>query len=222
MKIEITREELSALLRKQLDHLFLLRKGPEEQHLEVCIDKALSKTEHCFKHSSNKYYKLAEETYFNPFHSGQYCVFLYFLSHAIFQSDPAHRSLADRVYFLNKTLNAIDLFYEIELPDVFSLDHPVGTVLGRAKYGNYFSFSQNCTIGNNRGIYPTIGRNVKLLSGAKLIGNSTIGDNVTLSANTYVKDTDIPSCSIAFGSSPNLIIKSKDQSYFNPRFSSTK
>lgn len=222
MKIEITREELSALIRRQLNHLFILREGAETDHLEASIDPTLSKIEHCFKHTANRYYNQDGQTYFNPFHSGQYCIFLYFLSRTIFLNDPDYRTLSDRVYFLNKALNAIDLFYEVELPDVFSLDHPVGTVLGRAKYGNYFSFSQNCTIGNNRGIYPTIGRNVKLLSGAKLIGNSTIGDNVTLSANTYVKDTDIPSCSIAFGSSPNLIIKSKDQSYFNPRFSSTK
>lgn len=221
MKIEITREELSELVKKQIDHLFLLRKGAEATHLEVCIDQALLRTEYCFKHTTNKYYQQDEEAYFNPFHSGQYCVFLYFLSHTIFHSDPKHRSLADRVYFLNKSLNAIDLFYEVKMPDIFFLDHPVGTVLGRAEFGDYFSFSQNCTIGNNKGIYPMIGRNVKLLSGAKLIGNSTIGDNVILSSNTYVKDTDIPSCSIVFGSSPNLIIKSKDPSYFNPPFPST-
>lgn len=218
MKIEITCDELSQLVKKQLDHLFMLRKGSEETHLQTCLEKALERTDFCFKNTTNKYYHKDEQTYFNPFHSGQYCAFLYFLSNTIFQSNPEHRSLADRVYFLNKTLNAVDLFYEVELPEIFVLDHPVGTVLGRAKYNDFFSCTQNCTVGNNKGTYPTIGRNVKMLSGSKLIGNSTIGDNVILSSNTYIKDTDIPSCSIVFGSSPNLIVKSKDQSYFNPLF----
>ena len=46
-----------------------------------------------------------------------------------------------------------------------------------------------------------------MMSGSKILGNSIVGDNVTLAANTYVKDTNIPSDSTVFGSSPNLIIK---------------
>lgn len=216
MKIEITQEELTALIRRQLNHLFILREGAEIDHLEASIDPTLSNIEHCFKHTPNKYYEKDGQPYFNPFHSGQYSIFLYYLSHTIFENNPEHRTLADRVYYLNKALNAVDLFYEVDLPKIFFMDHPVGTVLGRATYGDYFSCAQNCTVGNNKGIYPKIGRNVKLLSGAKLIGNSTIGDNVTLSSNTYVKDTDIPSCSLVFGSSPNLTIKKKEPAYFSP------
>lgn len=87
------------------------------------------------------------------------------------------------------------------------LDHPVGSVLGRAKYGDYFEFSQNCTVGNNKGVYPTIGNHVRMKSGAKIVGDCNIGNNVILAANTYVKDTNIEDNSVVFGSSPNLIIK---------------
>jgi serine O-acetyltransferase len=218
MKIEITREELSALIRRQLNHLFILREGAETDHLEASIDPTLSKIEHCFKHTANRYYNQDGQTYFNPFHSGQYCIFLYFLSRTIFLNDPDYRTLSDRVYFLNKALNAIDLFYEVELPDVFALDHPVGTVLGRAQYGKFFTFNQNNTVGENKGIYPRIGENVYMASGSKLIGDSTVGNNVMLSANSYVKDADIPSCSIVFGSSPHLIIKTRDAGYFTGSF----
>lgn len=100
------------------------------------------------------------------------------------------------------------------MPAVFYLDHPVGSVLGRAAYGELFSFSQNCTVGNNKGIYPTIGRNVRMMSGAKILGNCHIGDNVMFSANAYIKDVDIPSCSLVFGSDRNLVIKRKEPSYF--------
>jgi serine O-acetyltransferase len=218
MKIEITREELSALIRRQLNHLFILREGAETDYLEASIDPTLSKIEHCFKHTANRYYHQDGQAYFNPFHSGQYCIFLYFLSRTISLNDPDYRTLADRVYFLNKALNAIDLFYEVELPDVFALDHPVGTVLGRAQYGKFFTFNQNNTVGENKGIYPRIGENVYMASGSKLIGDSTVGDNVMLSANSYVKDADIPSCSLVFGSSPNLIIKSREPEYFTGSF----
>jgi serine O-acetyltransferase len=112
-------------------------------------------------------------------------------------------------------LNHLDLFYEVNLPKVFFLDHPVCSVIGRAVYGELFSFSQNCTVGNNKGVYPTIGRNVRMASGSKVLGDCRIGDNVIISANAYVKDTDIPSCSLVFGSSPNLVLKSRSESYFN-------
>ena len=100
------------------------------------------------------------------------------------------------------------------MPSIFFLDHPVGSVLGRAKYSERFSFSQNCTVGNNKGIYPTFGQNVKMMAGSKVLGNSRIGNNVIISANSYIKDFDIPSYSLVFGISPNLVIKIKDEEYF--------
>lgn len=44
-----------------------------------------------------------------------------------------------------------------------------------------------------------------------IIGDSHIGDNVTLGAGALVKDTDIPPNSLVFGQSPNLIIKKKNE-----------
>lgn len=46
-----------------------------------------------------------------------------------------------------------------------------------------------------------------MYANSSFIGKCNIGDNVILSAGTLVKDTDIPSNSIVFGQSPNLIIK---------------
>lgn len=89
------------------------------------------------------------------------------------------------------------------------LDHPVGTVMGRANYSDYFSFAQNCTVGNNNGIYPTIGSKVRMCANSMILGNCIIGNNVTLGANCCVKDETIESDTIVFGSSPNLIIKYK-------------
>lgn len=207
MQLELPLDELKKLIAKQLDNFFIFDRSREQDPLNSGIETALIKCETCFAATSNKYYQRNGLPYFNPFHSGQYCIFLYFLSRAVFTAHPEIRSLADRIYYLNKALNGLDLFYEVEMPDVFFLDHPVGSVLGRATYGLNFSFSQNCTVGNNKGIFPTIGKNVQMLSGSKILGRCKIGDNVIVSANTYIKDADIPANSMVFGTSPALIVK---------------
>jgi len=214
MILELPREELGQLLQKQIANLFLLR-DDERSVISDSLDTALRRSEFCFSFSRNKYFRKNGQTYFNPFHSGQYAIFLYFVSNTIFHSNPESRLLADRIYYLNKCLNGIDLFYEVNMPKVFSLGHPVGTVLGRAKYGEYFGVSQNCTVGNSDGKYPVFGSNVKLMAGSMVLGSCNIGDNVIFSANSYTKDTDVPPCSVVFGSVPNLIIKREESSYFN-------
>ena len=215
MLIEIPQADLTALVAKQVDNLFFLRDGEERVVLRAAIDVALERCEYCFSRTGNKYYHRNGQTCFNPFHSGQYCIFLYFLSRAIFTRHPQAATLADRVYYLNKALNGVDLFYEVEMPNVFLLDHPVGSVMGRARYGEFFTFSQNCTVGNNKGVYPTIGQNVQMMAGSMIVGRCRIGDNVILAAGSYVKDADVPSCSIVFGRHPENVIKKKDESYFH-------
>lgn len=208
MNISPSREELEQLIRHQLRNLFLLQEV-ELDALSRCIQGAVERVEKCFSYSTNKYYKKGGEVFFYIYHSAQYCIFLYFLSRQVFLTCPVAVSLADKLYLLNKALSGLDLYYEVSMPDIFYLDHPVGSVMGRASYGNHFSFAQHCTVGNNKGVYPEIGEHVRMLSGSKILGKSIIGDNVTLSANSYVKDAAIPANSIVFGSSPNLIIKPK-------------
>jgi serine O-acetyltransferase len=53
-----------------------------------------------------------------------------------------------------------------------------------------------------------------MLSNSKIIGDSNIGDNVIIAANTYIKDTNIPNNSIVFGSSPNLVLKENKLNLF--------
>lgn len=122
-------------------------------------------------------------------------------------------SICDKVYAVSKAMCGADLFYQVELPSVFTFDHPLGAVMGRAAYSDFFSFSQGCTVGNNHGIYPSFGRSVFMLSDSKVIGSTTIGDNVIIGANAFVKDETVPSGSLVFGSSPNLIVKTGRADY---------
>lgn len=217
MRMEIPSEQLKQLVGRQLANLFDLAET-ERPALDRAVDTALARCHHCFARLANKYYRRDGEVYFNPFHSGQYGIFLYFLANTLFQQGTqAPANLADRVYYLNKALNGFDLYYEVNMPAVFSMDHAVGSVIGRGTFGDHFFFSQNCTVGNNHGLYPVLGRNVQMLSGAKIIGQAVVGDNVIIAADAFVKDEVIPDCAIVFGRSPELSIVRKDAGYFPTR-----
>jgi len=217
MQIEISHNSLVSLIIKQLDSLFFFYRSQEEDILKSCIDIALDRTEYCFSHSNSRfhhYHRESGETFFNPFNSDHYAIFLYYLSHSIFVDYPKAGTLADRVFYLNKALNGLDLYYEVKMPEIFFAVHPVGSVIGIAEYGDFFLFSQNCTVGANKDICPRIGQNVQMMPGSAIVGDCTVEDNVIISANSYVKDTDIASCSIVFGMSPDLVIKTRELEYF--------
>lgn len=213
MLFSIKKRAIRGNLSRQLKNFFVPCDVQEEQALDTVFDSALQRVELCFSHIVLDYYG-DEEPYFNPYHTGQYCIFLYYISNLLYKQFPGLPLLADKVYALNKALHAVDLFYAVSLPDIFFCDHPVGTVLGRAVYSNYFSFAQGCTIGNNNGKYPQLGSNVALCAGAMIVGDCKVGDNVTIGAGACVKDTDIPSDTTVFGSSPNLVLKSKRRSLY--------
>lgn len=207
MKVAISLVDIEEQLILQLSSLFKLSEE-EKLLININIKEVFSRCEYCFSCTNEKYYWGDGDCLFNPYHSDQYAIFLYYFSNTIFRLGEAYL-LADKLYYLNKMMNACDLFYEVELPRFFILDHPVGSVIGRAQYGDGFAFSQNCTVGNNKNIYPILGKNVRMCANSSIIGDCHIGDNVIIGANSGVKDEDIPANSIVFGYSPNLLIKQK-------------
>jgi len=60
-----------------------------------------------------------------------------------------NKNVCEKIYCLNKCLNAIDIYFEVELPNIFLLVHPLGTVLGKAKYNDFLLVYQQCTVGSN-------------------------------------------------------------------------
>lgn len=198
---EYEEDELIKLLYKRLENFFFLSKE-EKIEIKDVHPVVLDRLKVCFQGIDNKYFKRNGKYFFSPEHSGQYLIYLYFYSN-VFCFKSENNSLKDKFYYLNKILNSVDIYSEVELPPVFFLERPLGT----AEYGNNFFAMQGCTVGGNKGKYPIIGENVKMFSNSKVLGDSHIGNNVWLSANTYVKDELIPNNSIVFGSTPNLIIK---------------
>lgn len=208
MIFEIPKEDILKGLIRQLTSFFSIT-NDEIKDIESLSDIVFMRCEICFSKNDNKYYSKDRKPYFNLYHSGQYTVFLYYFSNTVFKARKHNIKLADKIYYLNRIMNSCDLFYEVELPEVFMLDQPLGTVLGRAKYGNYFKFTQNCTVGSNRNISPVIGEYVTMTANSMVFGNSKIGNNVIIGVGACVKDEDVPDNSLVFGSSPNLIIKKR-------------
>jgi serine O-acetyltransferase len=210
MKTELSKEDLVHYVNRQLYNNF-----GESGSISPYLNQSLNRVNECFKVSKNKYYNdKNNEPYFSPFHSGQYSIFLYYLANTVYCTGK-DSALATKLYYLNKILHSVDWYYEIELPNYWGVEHPLGSVLGRAKYSDGFFFYQGCTVGGNKGKYPTLGKNVILYSNATIIGNTRIGDNVVISTGTVIKDDIVPSNSLVFGQSPNLLIKPKDQKYIN-------
>ena len=208
MVFEIPKDAIIKVMIGQISSFFSIS-TEEINTINSLSDEVFERCDNCFSKNENKYYSRNGETYFNPFHSGQYTVFLYYFSNTIFKKAKDQIRLADKVYYLNKLMNSCDLFYEVELPKYFMLDQPMGSVIGRAKFGNFFKFTQNCTVGNNKNILPTIGENVTMTANSMVFGSSKIGDNVIIGVGACVKDEDIPDNSLVFGHSPNLIIKKR-------------
>lgn len=84
-------------------------------------------------------------------------------------------------------------------PGLF-IQHGLATLVSAHKIGANCWINQGVSIGfaNNRTDRPTIGDNVRISAGAKIIGNVTIGDNVIIGANTVVIG-DVPANATVLG-----------------------
>jgi serine O-acetyltransferase len=205
MKTTLTRDALAAYLARQLSNFFPDREVSGSE-LQPFVDAGLDRLAICFSRISDKYLPAGQEQKFNPRHTDHYAMFLYLVANTI-RKMGGDLELADKLYALNKALHAIDVYHEVELPEVFFFQHPVGTVLGRAKYGNYFMVYQRCTVGAKDQTYPSIGEGVVMFGGSAIIGDCAIGSNVWLSLGTIVLGENIPDNSVVFGQPPKIVVK---------------
>ena len=192
---------MTNILTKQLRNFFSLN-DQEVKFIEQFYKLIEKETTETLNNADNKYIRLGGV---DPLYTNAYTIFLYKFSRFCYEK--YFIELATKIYYLNKIMNSVELFYEVELPKYFYLDHPLGSVMGRAKYGEYFMFSQGCTVGENKGVYPKMGDFVIMYSNSKIIGASTIGNNCIISANTYIKDTVVPDNTVVFQNNRELIFK---------------
>jgi serine O-acetyltransferase len=205
LRLSLEPDDLSRYVQSQLNHIF-----PDGRSVGMIADhlpRALERLRVTIGHVRAKYFRDGEVSTFNHLNGDQYAMFLYLLGNTIFQAE-GHQPVCEKLFNLNKTLHGLDCFYSIELPRVFLFCHPVGTVLGRAKYGDFLLIYQNCTVGSNHDVdYPDIGRVVALYKGASVLGRSRIGDFCKIAADATVLDEDLPDHSIYIGRRGGSLIK---------------
>ena len=202
----LSTDDLTDYIAKQMDALFDDGFAVRPQ-LKRHVTTALERMEHCVLRAGLKGFHTKDGPRYHHLHTDQHAIFLYYLANTVHRAG-GPGPIAEKAYALNKALHGLDAFYEVELPDVFALAHPVGTVLGRATYGDYFLAYQNVTIGGDlAGNHATFGEGVVMYGGSRVVGLTTVGDNCLISAGTTLLGGEVPSGHVAFGHHPNVKTK---------------
>jgi serine O-acetyltransferase len=150
--------------------------------------------------------------YFDHFNSLQYASLVYLLSNELWRQ-PAAKTLAERLFCLNRALNSIDLFPAVALPEVFFISHGLGSVLGNVEYGNRLVLFQNVTVGRIGDDRPAIGSDVVLYPGATVTGRSVIGNNSVVAAGTVVHNQTIPNDCIVGSRGAGIVVSPRKKDY---------
>jgi serine O-acetyltransferase len=210
MKMSITKEDLINYVAKQLNTFFPDKNEIKTNELADYIDSILERTESCFTHVNNRYFFDGKEVLFNHLHGDQYAMLLYFAANTIYRRG-GNETICSKLFQLNRCLHGLDAFYEVELPDIFLFVHPLGTVLGRGKYSDYFMVYQRCGIGSNKDIYPVMKEFVTLRPGSSILGNCMVEENCTLAAGSLLIDRSLEKNTLYMGNPKSCIVKQKKE-----------
>lgn len=197
MNLSLSKDELIKYTSVQLNNFFPDNKSINLKDYEKQINTTLDRVDYCFSKVAIKHYFDGIHTQLNHLHADQYLIYIWFLSNTVFK-ETENTNLANKLYYLNKSLHGLDCLYNTELPDIFLIFHGVGTMLGKAQYSDYFVSLQGCTVGSQKGAYPKIGKGVGLTAHSAIIGNCTIGNCCSFSSYTSLFETNVPDNSVIF------------------------
>lgn len=148
--------------------------------------------------------------------------------HAVLNHRITHWLYKHKVPFFPRVISQISRFYtgiEIhpgaEIGRNLFIDHGMGVVIGETTIiGDGVTLYQGVTLGGTgkeRGKrHPTIGNNVVISAGAKVLGSITIGNNVIIGAGAVVIN-DVPDGCTVVGV-PGRIVKIKGEKVLSDEF----
>ena len=137
-------------------------------------------------------------------------IFCYPGLHALLAHRVAHKLRYWKIPFLprlisyvTRIITGIEIHPGASIGNRFFIDHGEGVVIGETTViGDDVLIYQQVTLGGtgkeHGKRHPTIGNNVIIGAGAKVLGNITIGDNVRIGAGSVVID-DVPEMSTVVG-----------------------
>jgi serine O-acetyltransferase len=107
------------------------------------------------------------------------------------------------IAYFTRAVTGVEIHPAAEIGKEFFIDHGSGVVIGEtARIGNRVTLYQGVTLGGTgfqRGKrHPTLGDNVTVGSGAKLLGPIAVGDGAKIGANTVVVE-DVPAGATVVG-----------------------
>jgi serine O-acetyltransferase len=135
-------------------------------------------------------------------------IFCYPGFHAIINHRIAHFFYTRKLFFLarlishiSRWLTGIEIHPGAKLGNGVFIDHGSGIVIGEtAEIGDNVTMYQGVTLGGTgkeKGKrHPTIGNNVVISAGAKVLGAITVGDNVKIGGGSVVLKSVPPSCTV--------------------------
>jgi len=200
--VDFSRKELLNYTTAQLENFFPDGQDNTKKTIDSCLDEALTRLEVCI--NPVKMWRSGE---FDYLHSSQYAIFLYYLSNSLWKKGD-NIKICTKLFFLNKALNGIDCFYEIEMPDIFFIGHSAGIVLAKATYGNYLVLYQNSTVGKSHGVAPILEDNVTLYPNTAVLGSSHVQNGSVISQGCSVINSNTPgNCLVFQANNGNLTFK---------------
>jgi serine O-acetyltransferase len=139
-------------------------------------------------------------------HSSLEIVLTYSGVHAVIMHRVAHWFYKNKMVVVARVISQISRFFtgiEIhpgaKIGKGLLIDHGSGVVIGEtAEIGDYCLLYQGCTLGGTGKEtgkrHPTLGNNVMVGCGAKVLGPFTVGDNSKIAANAVVLESVPPNC----------------------------
>jgi serine O-acetyltransferase len=113
------------------------------------------------------------------------------------------------IAYLSRMVTGVEIHPAAKIGREFFIDHGSGVVIGEtAEIGRRVTLYQGVTLGGT-GFqpgkrHPTLGDNVTVGSGAKLLGPIAVGDGAKIGANTVVVE-DVPPSSTVVGNPGHLV-----------------
>lgn len=143
------------------------------------------------------------------FYPGFYAVLFHRISSYLYRNKLKFIALI--VFSISRFLTKIEIHPGAQIGECLFIDHGIGIVIGEtAIIGNNCTIYHGVTLGSRGKLgsfkrHPTIGDNVLIGCGAKVLGNIIVGDNAKIGANSVVIK-DVPKNSVVVGI-PSKVVK---------------
>ncbi len=135
---------------------------------------------------------------------GLHAIWSYRLAHRIWDRGPQWHPVARLVSTATRAVTGVEIHPGARIGRRFFIDHGMGVVIGAtAVVGDDVMLYHGVTLGGRslqRGVkrHPTVGDRVTIGTGARVLGNIEIGDDVQIGANSVVVK-DVPAGAVATG-----------------------